>query len=453
MDPPKKHKSRRTTKTTEISFLPQLKQATEPGGRNQVEELKARLQPLARHPRYGSALDLSDSTLRKWLNYAGNSVVFAAAKIRKSLEFKWRMHIADMISGQYTPNKLLCDYYSGGLCGADKQGSPVYYELLGTLDMEGIILSVRRDDLIKFKIYQHEAIRKYLQLLSKETGRTIDTILIVVDMLNCKKTNLWGPSLRLWAEITEILQDLYPGLVKEVLIINPPPMYLEIYLALRPYLKRSTLNLIRVFGYNFLKYLEERIPKHLIPAYLGGYKCDSDNNPHCFQDLNWLDHVPTWLRLTCPTMHADTMDVTVLAGQQHVLEHVVPMKQSRLKWEFFTISEPIIMVIYLNSLREKNSIVKEASLTMDNIHRVGELQCPVAGRYYLVLDNCKNLARNVTVSWKVAVIPPAKIPCKMSLKPIGDSINFFRPIGDKENELRRESELKALYSIPKTGAA
>jgi hypothetical protein len=51
----------------------------------------------------------------------------------------------------------------------------------------------------------------------------------------------------------EVLQDFYPGLVKEVLVINANYLYPEFYIALRPYINSSNLKLIKVLGQGFLK--------------------------------------------------------------------------------------------------------------------------------------------------------------------------------------------------------
>ena len=43
-------------------------------------------------------------------------------------------------------------YLSGGLCGYDREGSPVWYDIIGPLDARGLLLSATKQDLLKTKM-------------------------------------------------------------------------------------------------------------------------------------------------------------------------------------------------------------------------------------------------------------------------------------------------------------
>lgn len=43
-------------------------------------------------------------------------------------------------------------YLSGGLCGYDKEGSPIWYDIIGPLDARGLLLSATKQDLLKTKM-------------------------------------------------------------------------------------------------------------------------------------------------------------------------------------------------------------------------------------------------------------------------------------------------------------
>ena len=64
--------------------------------------------------------------------------------------------------------KVLLDYYPGGLCGYDKDGSPVAVELFGYLDMKGLMLSTKRSDLERLKLFQCEKLEELLESRSTE---------------------------------------------------------------------------------------------------------------------------------------------------------------------------------------------------------------------------------------------------------------------------------------------
>ncbi|XP_059164051.1 SEC14-like protein 3 [Physella acuta] len=432
---------KRKKKGQQEKIFPEGKQQMIPGETDEERRLRflrSRLRPLINHPYFGKRLDTSDSHLKKWLTAADNSVLYAAAKIRKCLELRWKLKI-DTVLTDYKPPEVLRDYYAGGLCGVDRQGCPVLYELFGVNDMKGIVLSVTKHDLVKFKLFQFESIIKHMKKTNKETGRSVDSLLMIVDMHPASKNNLWGPSLRIWAEMIEMLQDFYPGLVKEVLIIRPHQLYPEIYLALRPYMKRPTLGLIKVLGTNYLRYLESRIEKHEIPAYLGGYKCDPDGNPLCRTHIKWREAVPTWMYMTDPNLQAHGREYLIQAGLREVDEYHVPLAHSVMTWQFTVINQPIILSIYLNKVEERSCLVKHKCLTMDSPHRNGSIVCRVPGRYLFVMDNCRNYTTWARVFCKVVTTPPVHLPHSGNQVPLGDRIDFWQPM--KQASL--ESALKS----------
>lgn len=42
-------------------------------------------------------------------------------------------------------------YLSGGMCGYDMDGSPIWYDIVGPLDARGLLLSATKQDLLKTK--------------------------------------------------------------------------------------------------------------------------------------------------------------------------------------------------------------------------------------------------------------------------------------------------------------
>lgn len=43
-------------------------------------------------------------------------------------------------------------YLTGGMCGYDKEGSPIWYDIIGPLDAKGLLLSATKQDLLKTKM-------------------------------------------------------------------------------------------------------------------------------------------------------------------------------------------------------------------------------------------------------------------------------------------------------------
>lgn len=49
---------------------------------------------------------------------------------------------------------------AGGLCGYDREGSPVWYDVIGPLDPKGLLLSATKQDFLKTKIRHAEMLQR-----------------------------------------------------------------------------------------------------------------------------------------------------------------------------------------------------------------------------------------------------------------------------------------------------
>ena len=59
-------------------------------------------------------------------------------------------------------------HFPGGTPGFDKDGSPIAIELFGHYDFKGLMLSTKRSDLEKLKLYQCEAVADILKVQSEK---------------------------------------------------------------------------------------------------------------------------------------------------------------------------------------------------------------------------------------------------------------------------------------------
>ena len=53
---------------------------------------------------------------------------------------------------------MIQKYMPGGLCGYDRDGCPVWYDIIGPLDPKGLLFSVTKKDLLKTKMRDCERI-------------------------------------------------------------------------------------------------------------------------------------------------------------------------------------------------------------------------------------------------------------------------------------------------------
>lgn len=63
-------------------------------------------------------------------------------------------------------------YLSGGMCGYDLEGSPIWYDVIGPVDPKGLFLSAPKQDFIKSKIRDCEMLSKECNLQSQRVRLT-----------------------------------------------------------------------------------------------------------------------------------------------------------------------------------------------------------------------------------------------------------------------------------------
>lgn len=66
--------------------------------------------------------------------------------------------------------QVIDKYLSGGMCGHDREGSPVWYDVIGPLDPKGLMHSVSKQDLVKSKVRDCEILQKECDLQSERVG-------------------------------------------------------------------------------------------------------------------------------------------------------------------------------------------------------------------------------------------------------------------------------------------
>lgn len=66
--------------------------------------------------------------------------------------------------------QVIRKYMSGGMCGYDREGSPIWYDIIGPLDAKGLLFSASKQDLLKNKFRDCEVLRRECEQQSKKVG-------------------------------------------------------------------------------------------------------------------------------------------------------------------------------------------------------------------------------------------------------------------------------------------
>lgn len=56
--------------------------------------------------------------------------------------------------------QVIQKYVSGGMCGYDREGSPVWFDVIGPLDPKGLLMSASKQDYQRTKIQHAEMLQQ-----------------------------------------------------------------------------------------------------------------------------------------------------------------------------------------------------------------------------------------------------------------------------------------------------
>jgi hypothetical protein len=120
--------------------------------------------------------------------------------------------------------------YKGKIHKEDKEGSPIYIEKLGPVDVKGLATSVPKDKLIHYQIYvQEKDTQQYVIIyllfivdfllvfvlnltnnnisaeeLSKKAGKPIERVIIIEDLAGVGWSHIYTPAVSLYQEVASI---------------------------------------------------------------------------------------------------------------------------------------------------------------------------------------------------------------------------------------------------------
>ncbi|KAA8579197.1 hypothetical protein FQN60_000019, partial [Etheostoma spectabile] len=198
-----------------------------------------------------------DHYLLRWLRARSFNVQKAEAMIRKVIE----------------------QYVSGGMCGYDREGSPVWYDIIGPLDPKGLLLSATKQDFLKSKVRHTEMMQRECRRQSEKLGKNVEAISLIYDCEGLGLKHIWKPAIETYGEILTMFEENYPEGLKQVFLIKAPKMFPMAYNLIKHFLCEETRRKILVLG-------------NQLPVAYGGTRTDPDGDPRCRTMINYGGTVP-----------------------------------------------------------------------------------------------------------------------------------------------------------------
>ncbi|XP_003371706.1 putative retinal-binding protein [Trichinella spiralis] len=293
--------------------------------------------------------------------YNSNDVNATSEALKKHLVFRKAWGLDELLTKWEKPEVLL-KYYGHGFPGYDREGSPILFSLLGNVDVEGLFNSCQPQDFVKMSLtHIEEALAKADEIAKK---------------------------------LLALFQENYPGACKKIIVIQAPTIAKIAFNLLGPFLSSETEHLIEMHSDTWKESLFNYIDPDKWPLYWGGNMKDENGDEKCSSKIVYgLGPVPDCYKYDIKNDKDTYTDVTVYAGNSHLVELMVDSPGSKLYWKYKTVSEDIGFAIYYSD-REDNSDIK----TMENIFPYIRLECSLVpiegsvtcekkGKYVVEFDN------------------------------------------------------------------
>ena len=111
--------------------------------------------------------------------------------------------------------------YPHGFHKVDREGSPIYYQILSKLDAKKLFEITTSKRLIKYFTQIYELLMKYkFKACSKAKGQIVEQLCIILDIENIGITDLFGKTRTFLTLSTKIGQVYYPSNMAKMFLIN-----------------------------------------------------------------------------------------------------------------------------------------------------------------------------------------------------------------------------------------
>ncbi|XVF36065.1 hypothetical protein REPUB_Repub19eG0026200 [Reevesia pubescens] len=187
---------------------------------------------------------------------------------------QWRKEFgADTILEEFEFNELneVLKYYPQGYHGVDKEGRPVYIELIGKVEPDKLMRVTTLERYVRYHVQEFEkcfAIK--FPACSIAAKRHIDSNTTILDVQGMGFKNFSKTSQDLVKWLQKIDGDNYPETLYQMFIINAGSGFKMAWKAFKSCLDSKTASKINVLGSNYQNKLLEIIDASELPQFLGG---------------------------------------------------------------------------------------------------------------------------------------------------------------------------------------
>ena len=212
-----------------------------------------------------------EKKLLRFLRARNFKVDRAAEMYLKHLEWREEWGVDDILFQEFPERDQLLEYFPQGYHMCDKQGRPIYIQYLGGINVHKVLSFATEETIVKLFIQEYE---KFLHLklpaCSEASGKLIETSLTIMDVKGISLKILTKETQRIMKCVTGFVQDNYPEMMGNMIIINAPYIFKVIFNMIKPMLSPRTQSKITVLGTRYMDQLLEYVDLSCIPENIGG---------------------------------------------------------------------------------------------------------------------------------------------------------------------------------------
>nr|XP_025123139.1 SEC14-like protein 4 isoform X1 [Bubalus bubalis] len=367
--------------------------------------------------------------------------------LRKHMEFRKQQDLDNIL--EWKPSEVVQRYDAGGLCGYDYEGCPVWFDIIGTMDPRGLLLSASKQELIRKRIRVCELLLHECEQQSQkgfswpltlcflvtspqresnakcgQLGRRVDTAVMVFDMEGLSLRHLWKPAVEVYQQFFAILEANYPETMKNLIVVRAsqgslcvpaPKLFPVAFNLVKSFMGEETRRKMVIMGGNWKQELLKFISPDQLPVEFGGTMTDPDGNPKCLTKINYGGNVPQHYYLRKHVRVQYDHQATVGRGSSLQVDNEILFPGCVLRWQFASDGGDIGFGVFLKTKMGERQRAAEMTEVLAsqryNAHMVpedGSLTCTEAGVYVLRFDNTYSLIHAKKISYTVEVLLPDK---------------------------------------------
>lgn len=205
--------------------------------------------------------------LMRFLDEFDNDETIAENKFRAMIQWRQEENIDNLLQA-YHPPSLYRYFPAGVLKGADRDGDPIHVERTGVADTSGLLSRYGRDEMVKQAVWLREVQSRgrWIEDYEQEQGHPVKQFTVILDMEGLSPKNIAPSILSVGQEVSQIVQDYYPGFAKRVIIIRASVIFQLAYNAMKPFLDTKIKEkIVVVNGNTYAKVLDEYMDLNLLP--------------------------------------------------------------------------------------------------------------------------------------------------------------------------------------------